>query len=567
MLNKFRQFIQNTNASIAMIGALALIPMTGLIGGTFDMGKIFIVKSRLQSALDAAGHASVTEYDIEKRAILAQKYCDANCPPGYLGIKLGPLSITENKDGSTTIKRNVKIPTNFIKIAGIDVISIPMKATIQRALPGAEISFIIETSQYMGYDSSSKIQDCTQTKCNKMQQAKYIAKSILDKIYQGQDSYPNLNISLVPYANTVNIGQSNEDWTTGVDEDLYGKVGWKGCVMARFENKYDTNDATPLDEPFEPYLWPSTTGFLFPYEYSAGRWSYSSTSQSPNIFLHAGDNNWQKGTENESDHATDAFDLKGPNMTCPQEILPLTNKYQTVINNLTRLNAYKRGSNLMSYGLAWGWRTLSPDWRGIWETSDSELYPTDYQSPNTKKIAILITDGNNSLHDYEGKMVMPKSVKEYESYLGTAPVYYLDYADEKNKETLRKTRFISTERIYNITRSGERVYGVYTGSPGSPSSRAPEDSDFTAYGRLNDGMGGLEADTLDDARKNIISKLQTTCDEMKGKGILIYIINLGDGSDSLSNFKGCASKPEYYFDNINANNFYDKIVQTIDTKQ
>src|SRR3546814_14049622 len=44
--------------------------------------------------------------------------------------------------------------------------------------------------------------------------------------------------------------------------------------------------------------------------------------------------------------------------------------------------------------MSWGWRTLSPRWLNVW-TADSGK-PAEYDDPEVRKIAVLMTDGENT---------------------------------------------------------------------------------------------------------------------------------------------------------------------------
>ena len=52
------------------------------------------------------------------------------------------------------------------------------------------------------------------------------------------------------------------------------------------------------------------------------------------------------------------------------------------------------GNTRTDIGMSWGWRTLSPKWRGVW-TSGSTT-PVEYTDPKVRKIAVLMTDGENT---------------------------------------------------------------------------------------------------------------------------------------------------------------------------
>jgi hypothetical protein len=74
------------------------------------------------------------------------------------------------------------------------------------------------------------------------------------------------------------------------------------------------------------------------------------------------------------------------------------------------------------------------------------------------------------------------------------------------------------------------------------------DNIYTAYGWLSDGhLGTTSSEST--ARATLNAKTKTICDAMKAKGILIYTIVFGNGSDTTSKnlMKNCASETDFYF--------------------
>jgi hypothetical protein len=54
------------------------------------------------------------------------------------------------------------------------------------------------------------------------------------------------------------------------------------------------------------------------------------------------------------------------------------------------------GGTAANFGLVWGWRTLSEEWKGLWVGGDnSDELPLDYDEPFTDKVIVLLTDGEN----------------------------------------------------------------------------------------------------------------------------------------------------------------------------
>ena len=151
--------------------------------------------------------------------------------------------------------------------------------------------------------------------------------------------------------------------------------GWKGCVMARAYPR-DTNDATPAAHPF--------TSFFYPRPRDATTTGRRSTTPTPA-------RNTARGTEprlRHADHA--AHRLEGDDQ-----------------GGIDAMRPWQRGGTTGNLGLAWGWRTLSPSWRGLW--GDADL-PLDYGTDFMEKVVVLMTDGNNQFYDLHRPRTTPAAV-------------------------------------------------------------------------------------------------------------------------------------------------------------
>ncbi len=91
---------------------------------------------------------------------------------------------------------------------------------------------------------------------------------------------------------------------------------------------------------------------------------------------------------------------KSGSCTPGAQIMPLTSdksQLNSLINSLTA-----SGGTAGHLGSAWAWYLLSPKWANVWST-DSR--PANYDDPDVKKIAILMTDGEyNTQYDANGLM-------------------------------------------------------------------------------------------------------------------------------------------------------------------
>ena len=225
--------------------------------------------------------------------------------------------------------------------------------------------------------------------------------------------------------------------------DLYNRIpaatknggtfgGWKGCVEARPE-PYDVTDDPPNSDPagkgiantrFVPYFAPDEAD-----KFASWTATYSNDwlddgykdplklvtdpdhvmADPTGVRAGRSDNNkwdfryndWARTRSILKYNSTNIADIKdftdalgnhittGPNSNCPDEILPLTNVKSDVLNKISSLQHWSGGGTITSEGLAWGWRSISPNLPyGLGQ---------GYDAKNVQKVIVLMTDGRQDL--------------------------------------------------------------------------------------------------------------------------------------------------------------------------
>ena len=244
-----------------------------------------------------------------------------------------------------------------------------------------------------------------------------------------------------------------------------GTVSWKGCVEARLSKKeqqwvnshwgwglsaskdYDISEDAPVagdtaslyvpyfapDEPdYSPYTWAyvapgaysaANKGFHNNYLKDGGKLSSSDQGSIPNSWnwKQLGQFDWSGGQYLlKYDGTTNAAVIQetpdangytyGPNMGCPDPILRLTNVKADVTAKINNLKYWQSGGTIISEGVAWAWRTLSPNK----PFADGKPYATT----GLQKVIVLMTDGVNELIDNANNASGYNSahVSDYSSY-------------------------------------------------------------------------------------------------------------------------------------------------------
>ena len=171
---------------------------------------------------------------------------------------------------------------------------------------------------------------------SKIQALKNASHSLLDILYGQQETVTDLSVAIVPFASRVNF-EPHSDWMVGPPDP------WNGCGDPR-SGAHATNDAPPSAELFPEYS-PTVSGW------------------------------------------------RPPDYGCPDTpLLPLTAEKSTIAAAVDALVAF--GNTRTDVGMVWGWRVLSPLWRGFWP--GDQTLPLDYDTPLMDKVVILMTDGENT---------------------------------------------------------------------------------------------------------------------------------------------------------------------------
>ena len=469
-----RMFLRSEHGSALPFIALGIVMLTGATGTAIDMGRVQIVQNRMQTALDAAGLAVGTEVSTTNITTETTKYFYANFPANYLGTTITNLSATPNSDNTLiTLSVAGTVSTSFMHIFGINTINVSATSQITRQQSGLELVLVMDNTGSMSQSAGGSV--------SKIQAAITAANSLLDILYgSGNNTIPNLWVGLVPFSQAVNIGTSHPTWLDSTyDATLnWGPTTWAGCVEARTNGsslpQYDISDDPPSVQPFRQYYSPCDTNT----SYGASAW-YGQSPSKTNC-LTGGTRAYNTPLSNTS---------RGPNLYCPQVVQPMVAEKSTIVSALSTMTP--NGDTHINLGLAWGWRMLSPRWRGIWGGEmDSNNLPLNYNTPLMNKVVILMTDGDNTL-------------------------------------------------------SGTNATGTATSNPGLYTAYGFPDNNWLAVSGSECTSGG----NCNNGQNEINNRTTAVCNAMKAQGIIIYTIALGSqvSSTGQSLLQACATSPAYYF--------------------
>ena len=197
-IEKVRNFALDCRAgSMALVG-FATVPVVAFIGISGDTTVGYLVKSRLTAAVDSAGLAAAREVDADLRDADLAMFFDANFPQDYLGATIDGPHLTVSDDGyRLEITASASVPTNFMRVIGIDAVTVNARTVIERARSGMELVLVMDNTGSMCCDDNSG---------SKIVAMKTAAQSLIDILFGDDEQIENFWVGLVPYTSMVNIG-------------------------------------------------------------------------------------------------------------------------------------------------------------------------------------------------------------------------------------------------------------------------------------------------------------------------------------------------------------------------
>ncbi len=387
-----RRLRLDRRGAVGVFLAFAIVPMIGFLGIATDTARALLVKSRLSSALDAAGLAGGHSFFLKTRDADIQMFFDANFPAGYMGSTIsGPQVSVDEEAATITLTAGATIPTTFMRVFGFQTMTVTADAEVTRKMKPLDVVLAIDMSGSMGIGGGAK--------GTRIQAARKAATELINILFSGDSSKAVLNIGLVPWNGKVNVT---------IDGTVFDPALTTTVAQPAF-----TNPENPPPNPANPPQ-PNPQNQVF------------FANNSPVPLLEAPPAGWRGAVYNrflDDGVATDDADIMygpvnlpgadwmawqplGPesepvkggfrclqavgNIECTPTlrhgITPLQNQKQVILDAVSALTSPTGTTNIPG-GLGWAWRVLKPPAPFTEAIADPEY--------NREQSIVLLTDGAN----------------------------------------------------------------------------------------------------------------------------------------------------------------------------
>ncbi|MBR0752741.1 pilus assembly protein [Bradyrhizobium jicamae] len=357
------RFAEAREGNIAIIFALALLPIISFVGAAIDYSRANNARSSMQAALDST--ALMVAKDLTDGTITTsqiQAKATAYFTALYTSTEAKSVTVTASYtqnagNGSTVLVNGAgSIKTDFMRVAGFPNLGFGTSSTAAWGNVRMRVAMALDNTGSMASDG-------------KIGALRTAASSLVDQLSALAKNPGDVYISVIPFAKDVNVGASNYnatwiDWTDWdaangsnvcTQRDSYNRCTqrtwtpnahstWTGCVTDRTQ-PYDTQNTAPTQ---------TTVATLFPAEeYYENSETYCKPGNSPML----------------------------------QQIVPLSYDWTSL---KTTINAMQpTGGTNQPIGLAWAWQSLQ-------QTAPLNAPAEDTGNYTYKKAIILLSDGLNT---------------------------------------------------------------------------------------------------------------------------------------------------------------------------
>lgn len=357
-----RRFVGANQGNIAVIFAIACVPMISFVGAAIDYSRANNARSSMQAALDST--ALMLSKDLSSGAITASQIttkAQAYFAALYTNTDAQSISInatyTANSNMGSTIQVNGSgsVTTDFLKVAGFPNINFSTASTTAWGNVRMRVAMALDNTGSMAQNG-------------KIAALRTAASNLIDQLSTLAKNPGDVYVSVVPFAKDVNVGSSNynQNWIDWTDWDAANGTNvcngrnsrgsctgytwtpanhntWTGCVTDRTQ-PYDTQDTTPAI---------SNVATLFPAEeYNENGELYCKPGNNPTL----------------------------------QQIAPLSYNWTSLKTMIAAMQP--TGGTDQPIGLAWAWQSLQ-------QTSPMNAPAEDPNYTYTHAI-ILLSDGLNT---------------------------------------------------------------------------------------------------------------------------------------------------------------------------
>jgi Flp pilus assembly protein TadG len=392
---------------------LAMVPILGMIGSGVDVGRAYIVKTRMQQACDSGALAArramgSTSLDDNDRAE-GRRLFFYNFPQNTLGTATmlnqteggyssatNKVTLTTTANGQVSMTATSTVPTIVMGVFGNTDIRVNVSCVGEEYYINNDVMLVLDTTGSMNCAISDP-ESCgqsTEKSNSKMGEMRAALKSFYTELLPAQNTLKAKNLRLrygfVPYSSTVNTGKliweenhgylnnitpyvnDSGGWTNVTHSESWFDNDWNGCIEERTTNPYAPSStsipALAYDQDIETIPSLPLTKW-HPHDPASNR-------------------SWNTSTFGDSTSSRKSTFTNGGYEACPKEAKHLTTyDTQALFNTEVDKIVKGEGGTYHDIGMNWGVRMIAND--GIFGSKN----PNTFNNVKVARTIVFMTDG------------------------------------------------------------------------------------------------------------------------------------------------------------------------------
>lgn len=527
-----RRFRQGEDGSILIFGMVLFISILLLVGMSLDVMRFESERTRAQYTLDRAVLAAADISQTVDAQVVVDDYF-AKAGVEYFDPVAVATKGTYNEWKKVVGTLNVATDTWFMNMVGVEQLKAPATATAEEKIGNVEISMVLDVSGSMNNTVYNDKGQNIGTRLSLMRPAaQEFVTTMFTNVSGAGTNQGKLSISLVPYAEQVNLGTTVSSYFNLTTEHT------KAACTDFAESDFDTLAITPTQVlPRTAYAWVRS------------------------------DSSFRECT--------------GYDTTATAPVLAFSTSQSTINSAIGALTA--EGDTAIDIGAKWGMALLDPaakpalDAMITAKVADASISgrPFSYTYPDTLKILVLMSDGENTntyrlMDPYRSgtSPVYKDSSNKYYYYYPSHDSTAYDFYSYDRTQTIQT----GTTEVCDWVKHGRKWYWECWDEPaysttswfsasnlsGETAITWPQVWEVFSVSTFSSGMyakaTGASSSTFYNAaveHTDYIAKddrLERVCDAAKAKDVLVFAIAYDATSRGEEALKNCVSASSYYYD-------------------
>jgi Flp pilus assembly protein TadG len=216
VLHAARRFRRDSGGNIAVLFAIALLPILAFMGAAIDYSRANAARSSMQAALDSTAlmlsrdltNGTITTSDIASKATAYFKALYTSTDAQNVTVTANYTTATTTTAAAIQLVASGQIITQFMQIVGFPTMSFNTDSTTTWGNVKMRVALVLDNTGSMANDN----------KLTALKNAVAGSGGLIDQLSALAKSPGDVYISVIPFAKVVNVGASNYgqswiDWT------------------------------------------------------------------------------------------------------------------------------------------------------------------------------------------------------------------------------------------------------------------------------------------------------------------------------------------------------------------